>query len=761
MNTPTEGHYEFGPFRIDAIKRLLLRESELVPLTPKAFDLLLALVENRGRVIEKDELMNKVWAGTVVEESNIAHHISALRKALDDNHGKRRYIVTVPGRGYSFVADMRPMEVEGADLLVAKRTSSRIVIEEVVNGEDWPRRVLEQEAPDKESLLISTPPGAEPLARSFVIKTVSHKRSAAILLGVVTIGALVSIFVLSRFADRGGQQSKQAVAFQKMEITKLTHTGNAAGPAISPDGKYVAYVLVEAGRLGIWLRHLDTGSARQILPPVEVRHLGALAFSRDGSHIYFVKSEGFTRLNVLYRMPVLGGVPTKLIPDLDALALSPDGARLAFVRNSRNLGESALMIANADGTQEYKLATRRWSDPYVGLTWSPDGKAIACSVGSTEGSGRRMYPVDVRVEDGTQKEITAQRWQFLQTVVWLSDGSGLIVTGRDKGTMTGWLWHISYPGGEVRRLTDDTDTYTGLSMTPDSKALVTSRLDLRTNIWTAPIGNGASSLASHAKQITTGASNNLVYRWLPNGRILFTSSANSLLGQDIWEMNADGTNQTQLTTTDVNAYPSTSPDGRYIIFSSDRTGRLNLWKIESDGSNPKQLTHGSGEDFPDCSPDGKWVVYTSVDDETLWKMSLEGSEPQQLTGSYWKRPVISPDGKWIAAFNQGPEPDAQYRIGVIPFEGGAPLRMFDIPPDIHPYQRMQWTPDGRALTYPGKRDGICNLWSQPIDGGEPMQLTGFKSNDQIFSFDWSADGNQLVFSRGDWTFDIVLIRNIQ
>ena len=130
MSKPTSHSYEFGPFRIDPFKRLLLRDGEVVPLTPKTFDTLLALVENNGRVIEKDELMKEVWADTIVEEGGLTRNISVLRKALGENPDEHQYIVTVPGRGYRFVAPVRELEYEATRLVVAERLRSRVVVDE-------------------------------------------------------------------------------------------------------------------------------------------------------------------------------------------------------------------------------------------------------------------------------------------------------------------------------------------------------------------------------------------------------------------------------------------------------------------------------------------------------------------------------------------------------------------------------------------------------------------------------------------------------
>jgi eukaryotic-like serine/threonine-protein kinase len=132
MVNPVSHLYEFEPFRVDPAKRLLLRKGKPVPLTPKAFDTLLVLVEKRGQVVEKDVLMKLVWPDTVVEENNLAHNVFVLRKALGETADEHRYIITMPGRGYSFVADVSATSDIGADLLVAKRTRSRIVVEEEI-----------------------------------------------------------------------------------------------------------------------------------------------------------------------------------------------------------------------------------------------------------------------------------------------------------------------------------------------------------------------------------------------------------------------------------------------------------------------------------------------------------------------------------------------------------------------------------------------------------------------------------------------------
>lgn len=218
-------------------------------------------------------------------------------------------------------------------------------------------------------------------------------------------------------------------------------------------------------------------------------------------------------------------------------------------------------------------------------------------------------------------------------------------------------------------------------------------------------------------------------------------------------MNSDGSNQRQLTMNGgSNVTPTVSPDGRYVVFGSNRAGARAIWRMNLDGSSPKQLADDGSN--PQCSPDGKWVVYhAATNPQTLWKVPIEGGTPVQLSKELHASlyAVASPDGKLIAYF-YGTQP--QTKISIMPFEGGPPIKSFDVPP-ISLSPGLRWTPDGRALTYV-KGD---NVWSQPIDGGTPKQLTDLKG-EQIYTFDWSRDGRLLV-SRGVTNRDVVLISNLR
>lgn len=743
--SPQEKHlYEFGPFRLDPVKRRLLRDGEPVPLTPKAFETLLALVEQGGRTVEKEELMRRVWPGTVVEENNLNQNITALRRCLGDSRRASQYIATIPGLGYRFVAEVKTapsFEAGRADDDGGRGDEAITAVNDAETGAPAPY-MEERELP------ASTEPAPAPAEFTFAApKSRSKVAAAAAVVALVLVGtAALALFWTYRRA--GG------AAAGEVQVTNLTRTGTAGRAAISPDGRHIIYSVVEAGRESLWLRQTSASSARQIVPPAKVEYLG-LTFSRDGNHLYFVRSETNGAAHALYRLPTLGGVPAKLLDDVHSpVTLSPDGGRLAFVRNSG--GESALVVAGVDGGEQRRLASRPATDNFKVPAWSPDGKVIACSTGSRDRYDFHNGVVVVRLEDGWQSPASPREWGWTGWVEWLEDGSGLLLTASEQPEGMDQIWHVSYPGGEARRITSDSKRYRTISLTSDSRTLVAVQTELNSDIWVAAVSDSA-----RAQKITFGTGSYLDVCYTPDGRVVYASQAGG--SWDIWVMNPDGTGQRQLTAdAGVNAHPTVSPDGRHIAFTSNRAGTFNIWRMESDGGNPVRLTSGGGEKFPHWSPDGRWVVYNSVSPDeslySLWKVAADGGEPVRLADEDSERPAVSPDGRRVASFRREGSAGNEYRMVVTPFGGGPTERAFDIPPDIVTLPFVRWSPDGQALTYTAHRDGIPNIWAQPADGGPAKQLTYFKAEGRL-RFDWSRDGKQLVFSRHVWTSDLVLLRN--
>jgi eukaryotic-like serine/threonine-protein kinase len=597
---------------------------------------------------------------------------------------------------------------------------------------------------------LGTPTHTASSAEYLISEIRRHKGGAALTLAALVIVLAASAFILHKVFWEG----MHSAPFQNMRISRLTNTGRASGAAISPDGKYVVHIVSEAGQQSLWVRQVATSSNVQIVPPAEVQY-GGLTFSNDGDFVYYVMLEKSPPAS-LYQVPTLGGTARKLIEGVASpISISPDGKQLAFVRDYPGQGESVLIVAGADGNAERRLLMRQRPEYCVAPAWSPDGKSIVVSTKTHDASGYFMSLVGIRVEDGAETPITTQRWMNIGRMSWLMDGSGLVMTAADQVSKLSQVWHLSYPNGEARRITNDVNDYRNVTITADSSALVTIQKDQLSNVWTL----SANGEASRASQITSGKYNGWYgVSWTPDGRIVYTSNASG--NSDIWVMDANGTNQKQLTAnTGTNSFPGVSPDGRYVVFISERNGTPNVWRMNIDGNNLKQLTD-TRSFAPQVSPDSRWVIYESYDSGkwTIWKVSIDGGQPIRLSDQNAEAPVVSPDGKLIAYYYMDEQANWQHRVAIMPFEGGAPIKTFDIPQTAG--WVFRWTANSRALTYIDTRSGVSNIWSLPLDGGKPTQLTDFKA-DQIFFFDWSRDGKQLAASRGLVTNDVVLISDFK
>ncbi len=207
-----------------------------------------------------------------------------------------------------------------------------------------------------------------------------------------------------------------------------------------------------------------------------------------------------------------------------------------------------------------------------------------------------------------------------------------------------------------------------------------------------------------------------------------------------------------------------TPDGQYIVFTSTRSGSPAIWRINIDGSNPKQLTRGLSDGLPSISPDGKWVVYASLGatKPTVWKVSIDGGEPKELTSRVSTNPLVSPDGKFVAyLYPESHDPFAPAnRIALIPIEGGEPIKTFEFQGGVRIQTIAQWSADGKSILYNVTNNNATNLWSQPLDGGPPKQITDFKDS-LLSGFAWSRDGKTLACTRGESMRDAVLISEVK
>jgi eukaryotic-like serine/threonine-protein kinase len=698
-------HYRFGEFIVDTDQKVLLRQDKELPLTPKLFETLLILVENSGRIVQKEQFMERLWPHTFVEEANLTSNIQQLRKSLGDNARQPHYIETVTKRGYRFIADVQRVET--------------------ANKEDEPHTS----------------------ATALPATVTDRKRlrwKVVIALATAAVIVMFGGFVFWRFSKASSKNLGDLVANLPLKIERLTASGQSRNATISPDGKYVAYTQMFEGRYSIWIRQLTTNTNTEIVSPTD--NIIGMAFSHSGSYLYFVAGDP----SALYRVSLLGDVPVKILERLEGkFSLSPDDSRIAFIRvstNSNGQQEHALMIANSDGTNERKLLARQYPDKLDAPVLSPDGESIVCAYGNSAAGSQGVSLVEVRVVDGSTRELSSERFFNIAKIVWLPQKTGLIMSAGKKPEDYRQLWRVSYPGLQFTEITAGLSSFSDLSLTRNGDKVVASQSTRAFDLWV-----GATRESGNIKKVTAVMDK---FCWTPDGRLVY--SLNTIGNVDLWVMRPDGQEQKQLTLNSAtNDAPTVTPDGHFIVFISNRAGAFQVWRMQIDGSDPVQLTNGGGKNFPALSPDGKWVLYNTTDDWQLWRVSIDGGEPARLSDSYALFPAISPDGKMIACLGRS---DSKAVLRILSFEGGRPLKTFDLAAPTFSGNRIQWTRDGKAVIYGTEHDGVTSIFRQPLSGGEPAVVMKFE--DELADFSYSQDGQSLAVARGGWQHDIVLIRDL-
>ena len=264
----------------------------------------------------------------------------------------------------------------------------------------------------------------------------------------------------------------QPAPFQNFTVRKATETGNASLVAISPDGKYLLHTKTEGGQESLWLENIPTNSNTQVVAPAPV-HYERLCFSPDGNYLYFTRNEaGSNSLKYLYRAPVLGGQPQKLVTDIDSnISFSPDGQRFAYLlANNPKAGEYRLIVHSLAGGEEKNLMTGPLKELQIDVAWSPDGKSIVIALSLPGDALGGLDAIDA--ETGKRNPFVLSKDWYFSRQVWLPDGSGLLALAQPFAGLN-QIVHVAYPSGKVTPVTRDTNAYIDLSVAGDGRTIAT------------------------------------------------------------------------------------------------------------------------------------------------------------------------------------------------------------------------------------------------------------------------------------------------
>ena len=590
----------------------------------------------------------------------------------------------------------------------------------------------------------------------------------AVLLFAAAAGATLTLRRFRQTAPAQAAATPPQTA-PNVRFRRLTDLGQLYDPAVSPDGNFIAYVIRDRNKSSIWLRAINSYDETQLVPPSEAE-VGGLAFSPGGEFLYYGQHHAGQRGGTVYRVPVAGGVPRAIADEvISAFGISPDGNRLAFIReDSAEVGRNLLVVHEIEGGAERVLDERSGRFYHliygIGPSWSPDGNRLLVPAGEWKGEGAQKgtpstYYLEVDVADGAERQLPAPAWENIDQGIWLPDGSGVVALAQESKSSPYQIWLLDPRSGEARRVTNDLGNYGRISLTADGRQIVAAKRVVNSTLWMLPDGDWR-----RARQLTHGHETQDGYNgltWTNDGRILYVS--NDAGRCRLWSMDADGTDRRPLTPEEdgLIRFPSVSPiDGR-VIYTSMRGGGQHVWSVSADGSDPRQLTDGPGEGNAQVTPDGRSFLYVKMNESpwSLWRQPLDGGESVKLADHVMGLPYFSPDGNRILAAYYDPDErvKSRWKLAVIPAAGGPPEKLIQ----LSAFRLLaDWTRDGRGFYYIENGQTVSNLWRRQLGGGATAQVTDFKA-ERLLNFAWSRDRERLVVARGFERIDAILISDFR
>jgi len=759
--------YEFGPFRLNAGERLLLRQGQTIPLQPKTFDLLLVLVQNPGHLLEKEELLKAVWPDTIVEEVNLANNISLLRKALGEDSIGQRFVETVARRGYRFVANV--LKVDEREELTSTAQSAT-------------HSIHEHRSPQ--------PTGTEGLH-----SWINHHKKGALL----TLVGLLSLIVASVFGfykTRGRKDSgstPQGPQVQAGKLTRLTSdSGLTTDPALSADAKLLAYASDRAGNgdLDIWVQQMNDGhTIRLTQHEADEREP---TFSSDGKMIAF-RSERDG--GGIYVMPAVGGEARLVARHGRRPRFSPNGDMIAYwaggtsgevptIASSTNpASPDNVYVVPAAGGPPRQL--QRDFESARHPVWSPDGKHILFT-----GVQISAAPFEERfdwwvapLEGGAALKTGAFstfRRQGLSAYsvpsAWANRGNDLLFSAKLGDSVNLWRVAISPQNWQITAAPQRLTFGTGLEAQPSSDAeghLVFSGLAENTDIWSLPMEANEGRVTGEMQRLTEDAAPDIHPYISANGkRLVFRSTRSGTA--EIWLKDLESGKETNVAPSTANKFwPVITADGSKVAYRLESPPVF--YVVAADGGATVKVCDDCLR-LDDWSPDQKYLLYHWG---PPWRVALLNVASGEKTNLFHHaeynlfQPHFSADGHWITFLAQLTA--ERRRLFIVPFRNEIPPKESEwvaVTDGEFSDDKPRFSPDGNLLYFTSNRDGFVCLWAQQLDPatkrpkGSPFTIKHFHRtrlsimNVDLGSLEISVARDRVVFCLIDLTGNIWLLSGI-
>lgn len=713
---PANRYFAFGPYVLDRLRGVLWHGGAVITLTPRVFEVLATLVEHAGSLVTKDDFARLVWNGAIVEDNNLARHISTLRKALHETPGRRDYIVTIPGVGYRFVAEVTMLEALPPATGPDPNGDQSLPAEPLAAGE------------------AAAPPSAIPPLPVWPARPATVVARWGWLTAFVFV-ALLATAALWRYRPQPEPVQRSLWQFAYAD---------ARDPAWSPDGTQIAYASNRNGSSGIWLQTIGGASPTRVTssPAPDSQP----SWSPDGRWLVF-RSERDG--GGLYVVRASGGAEERLVAFGTRPRWSPSGRWILFASASIESANAVKMyVVDRESRSPRLLDAASTAGLSVrSAAWHPDGRVTFW--GRTSDGARAMLtapvdgtdaPVRSHIDAAADRRI-ADADVDLTNFVWAPSGRYLYFEGRSQLVRS--LWRVTVDPATLawiagpERLTTGPGTDGSPSISPDGTRMAYEVSSSRVEMWAFDFDPATGQVKGSGERITSGDGIAAGADASPDGqRIVYRTVRSDR--QEIWEQSASQPPRLLLSTPDWNqSVPRWSPDGTRVVYQRSRGRGDEVERavaiLAVDKAEEEIITRpGAAEIIPTSwSSNGRSILagcrLAPGEPIGICAVSLparkgDECEVQRLTSDprmtiFQQR--FSPNDRWIS-FMAVPIGDRSVStIHVMRAAGGAWTPVTD---GTSYDDKPRWSPDGRTLYFVSNRSGRSEVWGRRFDpiAGQPL-----------------------------------------